>query len=146
MLDINRIRNNPEEVKKALLKRIDHIDFSELLEWDSERRKLIVENDEKKARRNKVSDEIPRLKKEGIDITGLLTEMKTLSVLIKENDERLRNLESKINEFCPRCLIFLPTMLFREGRKTTRFCGIGDKSPILILSLRIMLSLPPDWV
>ena len=99
MLDINRIRNNPEEVKKALLKRIDHIDFSELLEWDSERRKLIVENDEKKARRNKVSDEIPRLKKEGIDITGLLTEMKTLSVLIKENDERLRNLESKINEF-----------------------------------------------
>lgn len=48
MLDINRIRNNPDEVKKALLKRIDEVDFTELLEWDSERRKLIVLNDEKK--------------------------------------------------------------------------------------------------
>ncbi|NLU25867.1 MAG: serine--tRNA ligase [Hungateiclostridium thermocellum] len=99
MLDINRIRNNPDEVKKALLKRMDHVDFSELLEWDSERRKLIVENDEKKARRNKVSDEIPRLKKEGTDVTDLLAEMKSLSGIIKENDERLRSLESKINAF-----------------------------------------------
>jgi seryl-tRNA synthetase len=99
MLDINRIRNNPDEVKKALLKRIDEVDFTELLEWDSERRKLIVLNDEKKARRNKVSDDIPRLKKEGIDITDLLAEMKSLSGIIKENDEQLRELESKINTF-----------------------------------------------
>lgn len=99
MLDINRIRNNPDEVKKALLKRIDEVDFTELLEWDSERRKLIVLNDEKKARRNKVSDDIPRLKKEGIDITDLLAEMKSLSGIIKENDEQLRELESRINTF-----------------------------------------------
>jgi len=99
MLDINRIRNNPDEVKKALLKRIDEVDFTELLEWDSERRKLIVLNDEKKARRNKVSDDIPRLKKERTDITDLLAEMKSLSGIIKENDEQLRELESRINTF-----------------------------------------------
>ena len=99
MLDINRIRNNPEEVKNALLKRMDHVDFSELLEWDKQRRQLIASNDEKKARRNKVSAEIPRLKKEGRDISELLAEMKTLSDNIKENDDLIRDLESKINNF-----------------------------------------------
>jgi len=29
MLDINRIRNNPEEVKKALLKRMDSVDLTD---------------------------------------------------------------------------------------------------------------------
>ena len=52
MLDINRIRNNLEEVKKALLKRMDNVDFTELLQWDSQRRNLIVINDEKKEKRN----------------------------------------------------------------------------------------------
>jgi len=99
MLDINRIRNNPEEVKNALLKRMDHVDFSELLEWDKQRRQLIASNDEKKARRNKVSAEIPRLKKEGRDVSELLAEMKTLSDNIKENDDLIRDLESKINNF-----------------------------------------------
>lgn len=63
MLDINRIRNNPEEVKNALLKRMDAVDFTELLQWDKQRRELIVLNDEKKAKRNKVSNDVPRLKK-----------------------------------------------------------------------------------
>lgn len=99
MLDINRIRNNPEEVANALLKRMDHVDFTELLQWDSQRRNLIVSNDEKKARRNKVSGEIPRLKKEGQDVSSLLTEMKVLSDDIKQNDEALRDLEAKIHSF-----------------------------------------------
>lgn len=99
MLDINRIRNNPEEVRNALLKRMDQIDFSELLRWDTERRNLIVSTDEKKARRNKVSADIPRLKKEGNDVTELLSEMKALSDEIKENDDMLREVEAKIHQF-----------------------------------------------
>lgn len=99
MLDINRIRTNPEEVKNALLKRMDNVDFTELLEWDKERRHLIALNDEKKAKRNKVSGDIPRLKKEGKDVSDLLSEMKTLSDDIKENDDKIRVLEEKIFTF-----------------------------------------------
>jgi len=99
MIDMNRIRNNPEEVKKALLKRMDNVDFTELLEWDKQRRQLIASNDEKKAKRNKVSAEIPRLKKEGKDVSDLLSEMKILSDNIKENDDAIRELERKINNF-----------------------------------------------
>ena len=90
MLDINRIRNNPEEVKNALLKRMDAVDFTELLQWDKQRRELIVLNDEKKAKRNKVSNDVPRLKKEGKDVSQLFQEMKKLSDEIKQNDEKLR--------------------------------------------------------
>ena len=46
MLDINRIRTNPEEVKNALLKRMDEVDFTELLEWDLKRRQLIASCDD----------------------------------------------------------------------------------------------------
>jgi len=99
MLDINRIRNNTDEVKNALLKRMDDVDFSELLDWDKQRRQLIASNDEKKAKRNKVSADIPRLKKEGKDVSGLLSEMKMLSDNIKENDDAIRELEEKINLF-----------------------------------------------
>lgn len=99
MLDINRIRNNPEEVKNALLKRMDDVDFTELLDWDKQRRQLIASNDEKKAKRNKVSSDIPRLKKEGKDVSQLLAEMKMLSDEIKENDDAIRELEEKINVF-----------------------------------------------
>ena len=40
MIDINRIRNNKEEVEKALLKRMDNVDLDAVLEWDKEKRKI----------------------------------------------------------------------------------------------------------
>ena len=43
MLDINLIRNETEKVRQALLKRMDDLDFSDLLEWDRKRRELLVE-------------------------------------------------------------------------------------------------------
>ena len=38
MIDINRIRENPEGVKEALKKKLWDTDFSELLSWDKEKR------------------------------------------------------------------------------------------------------------
>ena len=51
----------------------------ECLELDEKRRDIIAKVEEKKAHQNKVSKEIPRLKKEGQDATAVLEEMKTLS-------------------------------------------------------------------
>ena len=65
MIDINRIRNNKEEVEKALLKRMDNVDLDELLEWDKEKRRLGAQMDEYRAERRKASDTIPKMKKEG---------------------------------------------------------------------------------
>lgn len=38
MLDLKMIRNNPQFVHDALLKRNADVDFTELLSWDAERR------------------------------------------------------------------------------------------------------------
>ncbi|NLM76306.1 MAG: serine--tRNA ligase [Clostridiaceae bacterium] len=99
MLDIQKIRNNPEEVKNALKKRLYDVDFTELLSWDKERRSIIAESEELKAKRNKISAEIPALKKQGKDISELLADMKNVSDTIKKMDDQLREIEGKINDF-----------------------------------------------
>ena len=71
MIDINRIRNNKNEVEKALLKRMDNVDLNTVLEWDREKRKIGTLMDEYRAERRKVSDNIPTIKKEGKDTTEL---------------------------------------------------------------------------
>lgn len=84
MLDINRIRDNKDEVAAALAKRGFEIDFSELIALDDLRKKVIYDAEVMKAERNKVSSDIPRLKKEGKDATKTLIRMKELSNSIKE--------------------------------------------------------------
>jgi len=106
MLDINLIRNNSEKVKEALLKRMDNIDFSELLEKDKKRRDIIVETEALKANRNKVSSDIPKLKKEGKDVNDLMDDMKIIGEQIKEKDNELKLLENDINTF----LLSLPNI------------------------------------
>ena len=52
MLDINLIREKTEYVRTALLKRMDKVDFTELLDWDKQRRALISQAEELKAKTN----------------------------------------------------------------------------------------------
>lgn len=99
MLDIQRIRNNPEEVKEALKKRLFDVDFTELLGWDKKRRSIISESEELKAKRNKVSSQIPRLIKDGQNVDALKLEMKKIADRIKIMDDELRVIEADMNEF-----------------------------------------------
>jgi Seryl-tRNA synthetase len=79
MLDIKRIRSNPDEVKNALNKRHGDYPIDKVLEIDKERRNILAEMEEMKAKQNSVSKQIPVLKKEGKDVSGVLEEMKELS-------------------------------------------------------------------
>ena len=99
MLDLNLIRENPDFVREALRKKLYDADFSELLAWDRERRELLVKTDTMKARRNKVSSEIPAYKKEGRDVQPLFEEMKELGEDIKSNDARIHELEAAMQDF-----------------------------------------------
>ena len=99
MIDINLIRQDPEAVKQALLKRAVEVDFSELLSWDAERRALISQGDELRSKRNRVSDQIPAMKRQGVDVSSVLAEMKAVSDQIKEIDSRLAGIEAQIKQF-----------------------------------------------
>ena len=99
MLDINQIRQNAEEIRQALLKRMDNVDFSELLSQDEEYRQLTHKVEELKARRNKVSKEIPKKKKAGEDVAPLIAEMKEVGDTIKSMDNERTTIQACIKAF-----------------------------------------------
>ena len=99
MLDLKRIRNNQEEIKKALNDRGENFDVSvidEVIKLDKRRRDILIEVEELKKKRNTDSIKIPMYKKEGKDVTEIMTEMKLLSDKIKEFDIELNEIDEKI--------------------------------------------------
>jgi seryl-tRNA synthetase len=100
MLDLKRIRTNPEEIKKALSNRGEDFDTSvidEILVLDEERRKILVEVEALKGKRNQVSAEIPKRKKAGEDVTPIMEEMRLVGEAIKAHDARVSEIDEKIN-------------------------------------------------
>ena len=116
MIDINRIRNNKEEIEKALLKRMDNVNLDELLALDKEKRKIGALTDEYKAQRRRVSDAIPQMKKEGKNIEDTVKEMKELGYKIEEGMAKYNELDEKIFEIIA-CLPNIPDKDVLPGGK-----------------------------
>ncbi|GAG38754.1 unnamed protein product, partial [marine sediment metagenome] len=95
MLDIKLIRSNPEKVKEALEKRKEKINLEEILTLDDKRRGLLLEADALKEKRNKVSEEIGKLKKEKKDAREKILAMREVSVKIKELDTQIKEIEER---------------------------------------------------
>ncbi|HPY36206.1 MAG TPA: serine--tRNA ligase [Clostridia bacterium] len=98
MLDIKRIRENPEFIKAALENRREKgAQVQALLELDLKRRELIAQAEVLKNRRNEVSAQIPALKRSGSDTTQLMDEMKDTAQSIKALDAELLELEAGLS-------------------------------------------------
>ena len=97
MLDIKQIRENPDKVKAAMRSRSKDMDslIDELLAIDVKRRELMITTDAMKQEQNAASRDIPRLKKEGGDISDIMTRMNKLKENVKNNDAELTALEAK---------------------------------------------------
>ncbi len=91
MLDINKIRNNTEEIKASLLKRMDNVDLESIIKLDDKRRKAVAEVDEKKAEGNKIA-------KGGKPTPEQIEEGKKLREEIKILDESLNKVTAELNE------------------------------------------------
>ncbi len=111
MLDINFIRQNPEEVLDMLHNRqlsSEEPKLAELLDLDKKRKELVQRSDDQKALRNKVSKEIAEIKKSGKGSGDeLIIEMKRVSEDIAGMDTLLSNLEADIENI----LLCLPNKL-----------------------------------
>ena len=97
MLDIRLIKENPDEVKRLLLaKEYDACkEIDEILALDVQRRELIGKTESLKAEQNKVSKQIPMMKKAGEDTTAIFAQMKELSDTVKNIDAELKEIEEK---------------------------------------------------
>jgi len=98
MLDLSFVRENLELVKQKMRERgfADILGDFEVL--DRERRKFLLEAESRKARRNKVSEEIAALKKQKQDASTLIAEMKKLGGEIAEFDEKAKGYDEKLRD------------------------------------------------
>lgn len=97
MLDIKLLRSNFEEVEKALSTRNEEFDLSQFKELDEKRRNLLGEVEVLKSEQNKVSKQVPIMKKEGKDVAPVFEEMKKLSEKIKELDAQVRDVDAELD-------------------------------------------------
>jgi seryl-tRNA synthetase len=97
MIDIKRIRENPKEVEKEIRKKEPGISLDEIIRMDENLRRISVEADELKNKRNVVSKEISTIKDE-TERSKKITEMKEVSQRIKGQDDEIREIEEKLNE------------------------------------------------
>ena len=97
MLDIKRIKENPDAVKAGL--RAKEVDcdaaVDRILELDGQRRALIAHTEAAKAQQNKVSKQIPMLKKQGQDVTPIFKEMADLKASVAEDAQKLDAVEAE---------------------------------------------------
>ena len=98
MLDLKRIREEPEAARAALARRGAAEGLDELLELDRRRRALLPRVEEGRARRNSVSDEIAAAKRSGDDAEARIAEMRELGGEIKQLEGELAEVESRRDE------------------------------------------------
>jgi seryl-tRNA synthetase len=100
MLDLAFVRDNLPLVEEKLRQR--GMNPSEILgnflQVDSQRRQLITQLETMKARRNRVSEDIAKLKKSGGDANTLIAETKELREKIQAQEKSTEELEAKMRD------------------------------------------------
>ena len=131
MLDINLVRQNPDEVIAMLHKRQmggDAGKVQELLDIDRSRKEMVQRADDLKALRNRVSKEIADIKRTGQgSAEELIRQMKTVSDQISVLDAELAVIDTGMEEL----LLTLPNKLHEsvpEGRSAEE--NILYKGPV----------------
>lgn len=108
MLDIKRIKEDPQGVKAGL--KAKGVDCDEtvdrILELDGQRRALIMQTETKKAEQNRISKEIPKLKKAGQDVTPIFQQMAELKAAIAADAQTLDKVEAEYRT----CMLALPNL------------------------------------
>ncbi len=99
MLDIKRIRQNPDELRAALRARNKDIPLDEFLAQEERRRALLAQVEEKKNIRNTASKEIAQIKRAGGDATELMERMRALGDEIAAADADIAELEGAMERF-----------------------------------------------
>ncbi len=97
MLSLKYIRENIDIVKESLHLKQSDIDISNLLDLDTQRRKYLLEVEQLRAEKNKVSNAISDLKKTGENAQKHITNMRLVSDKIKDIETALNEVNSNID-------------------------------------------------
>src|SRR5436853_3787281 len=107
MLDIRLIRSEPDLVRAGLARRGEPAErLDELLAADEERRRLLLEAEELKHRKNVISKEINDLRRSGADASEQISTSRQISDRIRELDDATRGVDERIQTI----LLALPNL------------------------------------
>jgi len=100
MLDLSFVRDNLSVVEEKL--RLRGMDPAQVLkdfhQVDTQRRQAITEAETMKARRNRASEDIAKLKKSGQDASAQIAETKELREQIQQREKAAEEFEAKLND------------------------------------------------
>ncbi len=114
MLDIRWLRSNVEETKRFLANRNNDMNIDALLSLDTEKRSLLVESEELKAKRNEGSRKVSQAKAAREDATGLMEEMRLVGERIKTIDARITEIDATLDD-----------LLLRVPNRPHETCPVG---------------------
>jgi seryl-tRNA synthetase len=112
MLDIRRLRSEPDAVRRALARRDPELPAAvdRVMEVDERRREALGVVNDLKAERNEASKRVGELKRAGDDADGIIARTKELGERISELDEVVRDADDEIR----RVLLDVPNMPLDE--------------------------------
>ncbi len=99
MIDLRRLRQDPDEVRASLARRADpalNALVDRVLDLDRDRRALLVEVESLKATRNASSEEVARRKQAGQSADDLLGALRASGERVKELDSSLRVVDEEL--------------------------------------------------
>ncbi|MCL2013902.1 MAG: serine--tRNA ligase [Oscillospiraceae bacterium] len=96
MIDIKRIRSNPDEISKLLLKKGYEIDFTEFLSKDSRRREVSAAVDNLRSVKKRLSREFAELKRTGGNVFETEKQIKETDAEIAAGEIEIGELDSYI--------------------------------------------------
>ncbi|MFL6338538.1 MAG: serine--tRNA ligase, partial [Nitrososphaeraceae archaeon] len=107
MLDLKILKENPQIIKDMLEKRKLNFPINELIAFDKRRRELIAEMQQIKHKKNTISNCIALKKKNNVDMTAELEEMKAIGREILSLEEEKTTVESKFKDL----MMMLPNLV-----------------------------------
>jgi len=134
MIDIRLIRENPAIIKEKLLKKGSDCssEIDRIVELDVQRRAIIAVVETDKAEQNKVSKQIPQIRKDGGDTSEIIAQMNALKDKIRDAETELKDVEDILDDLMlrlpnPPCLqvILISSMLNGLSSTALKILGHG---------------------
>ncbi len=98
MLDLKFIRENPDLVREAIRQKRETDRVGEILDLDGKRRDLLRKSEVLKSDRNRIADDVAKLKRQAGDATELIAEGKAKGDELRGLEDELRKIEDQLNE------------------------------------------------
>jgi seryl-tRNA synthetase len=107
MIDPKILKERPQLLKDMLRRRKIDFPLDELIELDKKRRQLISSRQDIRHRKNVISDQISNKKKEKLDVSVELNQMKAIGLEMNRSDSALSTTEYKFNQL----MLSIPNLL-----------------------------------